>query len=46
MALAWLPGDSTDVEFIFTGERADVVFSDAAVAGLIPAGISAGRGVS
>ena len=46
MAQACLPGDSTDVEFIFTGERADVV-SDAAVAAgaLIPAGISAGRGV-
>ena len=47
MAQACLPGDSTDVEFIFTGERADVVVSDAAVAAgaLIPAGISAGRGV-
>ena len=47
MAQACLPGDSTDVELIFTGERADVVVSDAAVAAgaLIPAGISAGRGV-
>ena len=47
MAQACLPGDSTDVEFIFTGERADVVVSDAAVAAgaLIPGGISAGRGV-
>ena len=41
-----MPGDPTDVEFIFTGERADVVVSDAAVAAgaLSPAGISAGRG--
>ena len=47
MAQACLPGASTDVEFIFTGERADVVVSDAAVAAgaWIPAGTSAGRGV-
>ena len=47
MAQACLPGGSTGVEFIFACERADVVVSDAAVAAgaLIPAGISAGRGV-